>query len=312
MKKYLLFIMCPCFLSAGTIDYNRLYERKKVFMKLNDTQKDYQMESLIYEADIYEGIMETKTSGENYIDFLDDKKTKNIFAKFKTYSLGNKEKYFVGAKFAVIKPITFYGNKIQAGVVIGYNHLNNLDDKSNGISIGANAKYTVSDIKLQFFTQHELNYNYQQFHNGFNNHYLGVSGVINARGLFGKKFFVEPSLNLAYSFNFKRSVLDQNKDKIIMHPSINLIAGGGLKAGYKFLENPKVKLYISYGLNKKINIKNKYEIYGKSVIMPDNSKISHYFDIGSDILINEIHKVSLSVGILTGGYRGGASYQFEW
>ncbi|WP_068268266.1 hypothetical protein [Caviibacter abscessus] len=312
MKKYLIFIMFPSFLLAGTIDYNRLYERKKVFMKLNDTQKDYKMESLIYEADIYEGIMENKTSGENYINFLNNKKTKNMFAKVYAYSFGNKEKYFISSKIAINKPFTLYGNEANIGAVLGYNHLNNLNDVSNGISIGINAAYTVPDLKLQLFTQHEFNYNFQKFDVGFSNHYFGVSGVINARFLLGKKFFIEPNVNLAYNYNFKRSVLDQNKDKITMMPAMNITVGGSVKIGYKFGENPKVKLYASYGLNKKLNNVNKYTIYGKDVIMSKNNYMSHYFDIGSDILIKDTHKISLSLGILTQGYRGGASYKFEW
>lgn len=312
MKKYLVFIMFPSFLLAGTINYDKLYERKKVFMKLNDTQKDYQMESLVYEADIYEGIIGTKTSGENYVNFLDNKKTKNMYAKVKAYSFGNKEKYFIAAKVSVIKPVMFYGNEANVGAVIGYNHLNSLDDVSNGISLGISGMYNLSDMKLQLFTQHEFNYNLQKFNLGFSNHYFGISGVVNVRGSFGEKFFIEPNVNLAYNFNFKRSTLDQNRDEITILPAINIAVGGSIKVGYKFGKNPKVKLYLSYGLNKKIYNTNKYVIYKKDVIMPENNYMSHYFDIGSDILIKENHKVSLSLGILTQGYRGGASYKFEW
>ena len=311
MKKYLyIFTLLSIVVFARTTDYNRLYENKKYVMKLNDNQKDFFIDSLFYEINTF-GNINIQKSGENYINYLEDKK-QNILVENRTYTIGDKDKMLVSTKFNMSKKIHAYGNIARAGLIIGYNHFKHINDKTNGMSLGINLSFKLSDLNILFITQHEVNYNQLEYEKNFTGEYLGVTGIASVKALLGSSFFIEPALNAGYVANFRTETLDMNKDKIVMKPTISFLVGGSSKIGYVFGDDVKVKIYAEYSVNKRLKNKNDYEIYDRQVIKDENNYLTHGFSAGADINIKNNHNIVLNFGRDIKAYKGGLSYKFIW
>lgn len=311
MKKYLyIFTLLSIIGVSKTTDYNRLHESKKYVMKLNDKQKDFFIDSLFYEINTF-GNINIEKSGENYINYLEDKK-QNLLVENRTYTIGDKDKIYVSTKFNMSKKIPAYGNIARAGLILGYNHFKHMNDKTNGMSLGINLSFKLSDLSLLFLTQHEVNYNHLEYEKKFTGEYIGISGIASMKALLGNSFFIEPSLTAGYVANFRTETLDMNKDLIVMKPSINFLLGGSSKIGYIFGNDVKVKIYAEYSVNKRLKNKNDYEIYGKQVIKNEDNYLTHGFSAGADINIKNNHNIILNFGRDLKAYKGGLSYRFNW
>lgn len=311
MKKYLyIFTILSIIGFSKTIDYNRLHDSKKYVMKLNDKQKDFLIDSLFYEINTF-GNINTEKSGENYINHLEDKK-QNLLVENRTYTIGDKNKIFVLTKFNISKKIPVYGNIARAGLILGYSHLKHMNDKTNGMSLGINLSFKLSDLNLLFLTQHEVNYHHMEYEKKFTGEYIGISGVASIKALLGSSFFIEPSLNAGYVVNFRSKTLDMNNDLIVMNPSINFLVGGSAKLGYMFGTETKVKIYAEYSVNKRLKNKNEYEIYDRQVIKSEDNYLTHGFSAGADINIKNSHNIILNFGRDISAYKGGLSYRFNW
>lgn len=311
MKKTILFLISLNVLSfANTINYETLANEKKYVMNMVDKFKNIQMNAVNYENT---GLIhnDSNTSGENILDELEDESLNKIVG-IRSYVIANKDMYYLNNRLNFGNRFIIDGNTVEIDGNVGY--INGLINKNklNGVDLGVDFKTTLTDYKLNFSTINKFNYTNIKYEKGFNQDYLSLLGSANIKMRIGEKFFVEPGLRVAYNYNLKSKVLDQNNDKIELDPTLNYSIGGFARLGYIFGDENKYKVSIAYGIDKKLNNANQYKIYNKKIVMKQDNYISHDFETTLEMKIKEKHNLVFSVGYVDKGVKGGISYQYNW
>lgn len=308
MKKIVFLMIMASVCMGQEIKYETLDDSKKDVIKFVDNLRNLQIHSLNYEISNFDE-MSNRTSGEAFIDSLEDEKGKFGIGN-NTYFLGNKNVYNIHSNVQLDKILNYDGTQVLIGGILGYVNGKIEKEKLNGVDVGIVAKTYVPDYKIKIKTEHKFNYTNVKYFKGFEQNYLGVVGGVDLRTTIGKNMFIEPLIRASYTYNFKSKVKDQNDDTVKLKPNFNFSVGGGVRVGYNF--NDKYRLSLGYALDKRLKNKNSYELYDKHVNINENNYFYHDVDLQFELNLKEKHKFIASIGKISKGFKGGMSYKYEW
>lgn len=311
MKKLLFLSLITTLGFASTVNYENLSEEKKIVMETIDEFRNMQIKAFNYELSNYK-FTNLKSSGQNFIDSLDEKNSKYNIGTFTNF-VGDKNKYNINTNINFSKAIDYEGNKTMFGATVGYTNSLINSNKINGINLGLNASAYIPDFKVRINTEHKFNYSIIDYNKNFKQNYMGIIGGLDFRLHFGKKYFVEPGLRASYTYNLKSEVRDQNNSLVKLVPSFNYNIGAFLRAGILFETKNKYKLSIGYAFDKRLKNSNKYEIFSREIInKKEDNYMVHSGDILVEMLFKDKHKLSLSLGKLSQAYSATLGYNYEW
>lgn len=314
MKKtiFILTLISAIALAQNTnsINYETLANEKKIVMETIDTLKNLQMDMLIYDISSF-SFTEYKSSGENILDEIEENNQSKSVA-LKNMVLANKNRYYLKNNINISKKTFLDGNSLEIGTNISYINAMLERNKINAVDLGIDLKTNIADYKLNILTSHNFNYTNIWYYRNFKQDYMAINGSILINANIGEKFFLEPGLRATYNYNLKSKLLDQNDDSIVLNPSINYSIGAYAKIGYNFGDENKYRISFMYGIDKKLNNVNNYEIFSKKLNMKAKNNISHDVEVRFEMQIKEQHNLIMSGGMKGNNFKGGITYKYSW
>ncbi|WP_067143256.1 hypothetical protein [Oceanivirga salmonicida] len=327
MRKYKVFIGLFSFMSVLSlanygnaeirpqpryIDFENLSDSKKDVFIVNEAHKSFIMRANNYEVSNLMDIENNKSSGENFLEVLEDN-NKKIKAQTNMFTLCNKGKCMIKTIVNVDKKEIIEDNPMEVGASVAYAYSNISKNNLNNIDIGINFKFKIPDYKLLLKLKQDFNYTNMKYVREFKQNYYGLSGAANISTSIGNKFFVEPELRVAYAYNFKGKVLDQNNDEITLNGKLDGSLGAGLKVGYMFGEKIKFKLSLGYSFDKEFySMNDRYRMFNKEVIKNSPEDINHSVIGSIKINIKDKHNIKILFGKSSKVYTAGLLYSTNW
>ena len=118
MKKLLFLSLITTLGFASTVNYESLSEEKKIVMETIDEFRNMQIKAFNYELSNYK-FTNLKSSGQNFIDSLDEKNSKYNIGTFTNF-VGDKNKYNINTNINFSKALDYEGNKTMFGACLLY------------------------------------------------------------------------------------------------------------------------------------------------------------------------------------------------